>query len=280
MESRKERNKELVKEINHERNVKISKVVFKIIFVLLIITILIFLYMYFIGIKFININEHYIETNVESLYGIKILHFSDLLYGSTMNNKNLQDLEKKINLVKPDIVIFTGNLISEDYKLTDDDKKALINFLNSINPLYGKYAVYGNYDNLTYNDIMNQSNFILLDNQSTKVYFNNNDYLTITGLNTNTVENINYDDSNYHIALINNYDYYKNYSLNANLVLAGNNLGGEIKIPLIGGIALDNKYKDEYYQTDNYQVYISNGLGTRHHLRLFNHPSINIYRLY
>ena len=55
-------------------------------------------------------------------------------------------------------------------------------------------------------------------------------------------------------------------------------LGGEIRLfntPLLS----NNNYMNNYYEEDNSKIYISNGLGSIHHMRFMNHPSINVYRL-
>lgn len=65
---------------------------------------------------------------------------------------------------------------------------------------------------------------------------------------------------------------------NCNLILAGDNLGGEIKL-FNKTLLDDHKYNNSYYKIDNTEIYISNGLGNNHKIRLFNHPSINLYRL-
>ena len=39
-------------------------------------------------------------------------------YGNNISQKDLDNLVKVINKRKPDIVIFTGNLISKNYKLS------------------------------------------------------------------------------------------------------------------------------------------------------------------
>ena len=68
-----------------------------------------------------------------------------------------------------------------------------------------------------------------------------------------------------------------------NLILAGQNVGGIVRIPLIGGIILpkDNYlYGNSYYKKKNTNLYISNGLGNQNtNFRLFNKPSFNFYRL-
>ena len=67
------------------------------------------------------------------------------------------------------------------------------------------------------------------------------------------------------------------------LVLAGHSHLGQVRIPIIGSIVTPEgakKYKDEYYQKGNTDLYISGGIGTsKVSFRLFNRPSFNLYRL-
>ena len=71
---------------------------------------------------------------------------------------------------------------------------------------------------------------------------------------------------------------------NVDLVLAGHSLLGQIRIPFFGGvIKKDNatKYLDSYYMVNNTKIFVSAGLGTDNNFkfRLFNKPTINLYRL-
>ncbi len=56
-----------------------------------------------------------------------------------------------------------------------------------------------------------------------------------------------------------------------------------VRLPFIGAIYTPKgakKYYKEYYKVKNTDMYISNGLGTTiMNLRLFNKPSISLYRL-
>lgn len=277
MLSREEKNKELEKEIDHEKKVNRSKKIIKIFFIILITFTIIFSYMYFIGTKFIKTKEYIIKDNIpNSFVGIKILHISDLLYDS-ISEKEITYLKEECDLINPDIVIFTGNLFNNNYSPTNNDIKLLNDFFQSIPYKLGKYAVRGNCDTTNFDLIMDNTNFSILDNELDTIYNGRNEGITIIGLNghSDTIKTID----NYTITLINNYDLFSNYNINSNLVFSGNNLGGEIKlfnIPLIS----NNKYMNNYYNENNKKVYISNGIGSIHHIRFMNHPSINVYRLY
>lgn len=280
MITREEKNKEYVNEINKEKAINISKKILHIVGILLFTIFLVFAYIYFLGIKGFKINEYVIKDNniPESFHGVKILHFTDILYGSTIFQNDIEKLEEKIKLVNPNIVLFTGNIIAPEYKISEDEIKMLNKFFESIPYTIGKYAVKGEYDSSTFNLIFEDTKFEILDNDILKIYNNSYEFINIIGLFKGDLD-ISIDNNQYTISLINNYDDYYKFNVNANLVFSGHNLGGELRFfgyPLLG----DNKYNNLYYEENNSKIYISNGLGSIHHMRLMNHPSINVYRLY
>lgn len=271
MNTREELNKEKEKNIKKDKLEKIKKIIFKIILILILIIGLLFIYMNKIETKKLIINEYNIIDNTlpNSFNGIKILHFSDLLYKTTTNLKTLEILKEKINNEKPDIIIFTGDITS-NINLNDNDIKDLNNFFKDIKSKISTYLITGENDNKYTSDILLDTNIKLLDNQTDTIYTKENEFIEITN-DTNYKEN-----KNYKITIIHNLDNYENN--NSDLILAGHNMRGEIYLfkPLLG----NNKYNDNYYEINNTKAYISNGIGSIHKLRLLNKPSINIYRLY
>ena len=89
---------------------------------------------------------------------------------------------------------------------------------------------------------------------------------------------------NYSILVLHEPDYIEDFNYNDfNLILAGHSLGGNIKLPFIGGI-VKNKgskiYYDKYYELNDIKLYISGGIGTNNlKFRFNNRPSFNLYRL-
>lgn len=271
---------------------------FLIIFLLITITII---YARYGGTSGLITKEYKIETSLigEDFDGLKVVHFSDLHYLRVTNNDKLKEIVDEINLIKPDIVFFTGDLIDKDFTLTDKDKDDLINGLSSIKAKYGKYAVLGNHDYVKnieiFKDIYSNSNFNLLQNSYDIIYSSNNDKLFIGG-----VDNYSYNeadinkvmeyfndnsDISYKIILVHEPDYIDNIltSYNVNLVLAGHSHNGQINIPYIKNFFLpygSRKYYENYYKVDNTDLYISSGIGESSvNFRLFNKPSINFYRI-
>lgn len=279
MKSRIEKNKIIVDNIRKEKEKNGLKIVSKIFFIILLAFFLLYAYCRIIGTSFIKTNEYVIKNNNigNSFHGVKILHLSDLLYGSTIHSSTLKNLLKEIKLINPDIVFYTGDLIDNNYKINKNDINYLKDFLNNIPYKIGKYAVKGELDSSTFDLIIKDTDFYVLNDTSINLYNNSSDYIILNGLtgNGNLTDN---NDPNYRITLIHNFDYYNKYQIKSNLVLSGHNLNGEIY--LFKGLLGNNKYNGKYYEINNEKIYISNGLGSIHKLRLFNHPSMNVYRLY
>lgn len=264
------------------------------IYILLIIG-LIIIYSRYIATTGIQIKEYSVINNKipESFKGFKVVHFSDLKYGSTTDQKYLKKLVNKINELNPDIIIFTGDLISSNYKLTDNDKKSIIENLNKLDPKIDIYSIRGDNDiNETYNSIITQTKIIEINNLNKLIYYKGDTPIMLIGLDDSINGNqsldmaFNYEENNYYKILIAHEPdtYEKIKDKNIDLFLAGHSLNGQVRLPFIGSIYTPTgakKYYDAKYKIDNTEIYISNGLGTsKIPYRLNNRPSINLYRFY
>ncbi len=264
------------------------------IYILLIIG-LIIIYSRYIATTGIQIKEYSVINNKipESFKGFKVVHFSDLKYGSTTNQKYLKKLVNKINELNPDIIIFTGDLITSNYKLTDNEKKSIIENLNKLDPKIDIYSIRGDNDiNETYNSIITQTKIIEINNLNKLIYYKGDTPIMLIGLDDSINGNqsldmaFNYEENNYYKILITHEPdtYEKIKDKNIDLFLAGHSLNGQVRLPFIGSVYTPTgakKYYDSKYKIDNTEIYISNGLGTsKIPYRLNNRPSINLYRFY
>lgn len=250
------------------------------IFLLLLIIGLI-LYGRFIEPTLLKVNEYNIESkNIpETFDGAKIVHFSDLRYKDDM--EIVKNVVKNINKENPDIVVFTGDLLFN--KIDEDTKNKLINELSKINSKEYKYATLGELDNENAKDILDKSGFIILDNTSEYIFKESSTPLLIAGGDNITKELLDKDiniESNFKIVITHKPDNYKTIKdLDASLVLAGHSLGGDAIIPFWGPLIKRDgakEYIDKHYKN----LYVSYGIGTsKYNIRLFNTPSINVYRL-
>ena len=298
-EKNKKKQKKIVAEEKKKRAKKKVKKSIKVIIVILIIIASLFFINKFVATKKIIVKEKRIVNKKipDNFSGIKIIQFSDLKYGSNIFIKDLSNIVNLINSKKPDIVLFTGDLVDNDYKLSKKDKETLIKNLSKIKSKMGKYAVFGNEDNLDYNIILNQSNFTLLNNSHDLIYKDGQTPILLVGIasllnnNSDIKKAFSFQDKK-----LNYYDFYtivmfhepdladeilKNYDVD--LLLAGHSHNGYTSIPFINKyIKIDGatKYYKNYYQLNDTDFYISSGLGTDGiGVRFLCHPSINLFRL-
>lgn len=82
--------------------------------------------------------------------GLRIVHISDLhLDGWVRHEKELQQRVDEINALRPDIICFTGDLIS----MSPDELRPFVPILQQ---LHGVYAVLGNHDYMPYSRSVSQ----------------------------------------------------------------------------------------------------------------------------
>lgn len=259
-----------------------------IIFILLIFCL--FLYGKYIEVNNFKIKEYtiYNENISDSFKELKLVHFSDILYTANSNNK-LKDTVTKINEQNPDIVIFTGDLFNSNETYAEEDLNILKEHLNNIEASLFKFAVIGDNDELyldKYKDILYESNFTLLDNKNKLIFYKDTTPINIIGLtNLNDIKSLLETDVSYDYSLVITHkpDYLENLSQeNIDTILSGHSLGGIINIPFYGGIMTKDgakNYINDYYVLNDTEIFISNGIGyEKYNFRLFNTPSINVYR--
>ncbi len=90
------------------------------------------------------------ETLPESFEGYNIVHISDLHARSFAGRENrLQNAVDKINALNPDIIAFTGDLIS----MSPDELDAIGGILGGLKAEDGVFSVLGNHDYCMYSDM-------------------------------------------------------------------------------------------------------------------------------
>lgn len=253
-------------------------------FKILIIFIIIILYAFFIGPKGIFVKEFKVaNSKLETgFHGLKIIQFSDFHYGSSAGQKELEKTVIKINETKPDVIIFTGDLIDEDYKLSSDEKEMITQKLSSLKAELGKYYVTGEEDFDEATSILNLAGFINL-NVGEQLIYNNSKHPIIIA-SEKTVRNYEEDEKAKSLFKIlalhnpNDADKYKDY--NFDMIIAGHTHNGQINIPKIKELLIKGKHKKNHEWINNTELFVNPGIGTsKINARLFNHPMIYLYRL-
>lgn len=241
------------------------------------------------------------EKITDNFEGFTITHLSDLHYGKYLNQKDLKKIIRLINSTNPDIVVITGDILDKNIKMTTNKSAELIEELSKIKAESGKYVINGDEDYKfdEWDNIINNSNFINLNNSYDTVYNHTGEAILIAGVSTfkdkesisnklqKADEYLSSFEKNgpvYNVLLMHEPDYIDDLKDNKyDLVLAGHSLAGQIRLPWVGGLIKKDgatKYTDEHYKIKNSELYISNGLGESSiNFRLFNSPSFNVYRL-
>lgn len=293
MNSRIELNKDKQKNIDKEKQAAhIKKIVKRIVLIIFIIFLLVFsacLYITKIGTTSLIVNEEALVNSKipDSFSGLKVVQFGDLHYD---NNDLLKDVVNSITKRNPDLILFTGDLLTDE-DLTPKARKNLVNELKKLEATLGKYAVLGETDNDEALSILIDCGFTVLDDSNELIYNESNEPIMLVGLNTNNdvidynKAFTNYNPDIYTITIFHKPDYIDEFvdTYQTDLALAGHSHLGEIRIPyLINLASKDNasKYINSYYEINNTKFYITSGIGTdTYDVRINARPSINFFRL-
>ena len=260
---------------------------------------LILLYARYIEPNIIVVDEiNVIDSSIpNNFYGYKVAQISDIHYKTTISKDDLRKTIDKINKSKPNMIIISGDIFDKEIKYTEKDLNNLAKLLNNLDGKY-RYIITGDQDlnNELYKKLLDKIDFKLLDNTYDIIYDNDYSPILVGGISTSkdnidvqtkisSIEKaITENNIKYNILVMHepsNID--KIDCSKYQLILAGHNINGQINIPGIKSLFIDkdNKnYTKTYYKKDNTNIYISKGLGTTgFKARLFNKPTINLYRL-
>lgn len=287
--------KEVVKKDNGFKRKFINFLIF-----ILILSVGLIMYSRYVGTKGLIVKEYRIadEKIPYNFSGVKIVHFSDLLYKSTVNLDDVKNMVERINELKPDLVFFTGGLISKGKSLSDEETRELSSVLKEIDYTIGKFAVKGDEDRDEFSIVMADSDFVVLNNSGTFVYNKALTPIYVAGLASSISDAINVESAFELVDADANKDAYFKILLmhegdsatsvlksrdDVDLILAGNSLNGSVVLPFYGGIFESRgseTYKNPFYEVNGTLIYVSSGLGTKDvNYRFNNKPSFNFYRL-
>lgn len=270
----------------------------KVTFIVFLVTILLSIFFTYQN-NAVSITEYnYVNEKIPKGFdGYKIMQVSDL------HNKDYYGrLSKKIEKVSPDIIIITGDLI--DRRNTRID--IAIEFIKEIVDIAPIYYVSGNHEQLSgnYDELkkeLEKANVQIIDNS----YIELNKDLDKIGLMGIADPAINQSEGEYLFESSSEYvknsitDLYKNIDtdfnillshrpeqfsiykeMNVDLVFSGHAHGGQIRLPLIGGIVAPNQglfpeYTEGVYKEGPTSMVVSRGLGNSiFPFRVFNRPEL------
>ena len=251
------------------------------------------LYARYIGTTGLNVKEYIITHDklTSNFDGLKIVHFADLHYGTTVFLPEVEHMVEKFNSLRPDIIVFTGDLIDIHYDISEESLDNLIAVFNKIESPIASFMVRGNHDQGdAFTRIAEETDFRLLVNEHELFFFGGDTPLAIVGLDDpysgNQDINAAFEGLNeeyYSIVIAHQPDVFNQLGdLPVDLFLAGHSHGGGIRLPFIGSLIRNygsSVFHNAHYQIGNTEIFVSSGIGTgRYPFRLFNRPSINFYR--
>ncbi|RDU38401.1 metallophosphoesterase [Neobacillus piezotolerans] len=246
----------------------------------------------------LDIQTHVIAHSLipAQLDGIRIILFSDTHIGFQYTLERLNTLARKINNQRPDIIIFSGDLMDEPNKY--ESAQAIVPILKGLDAPLGKYAIYGNHDHggygtKLYKTLMDASGFTTLVNENVAVT-RNGQSIYLAGIDDamlgkpdieSSVKNI--PQGAYKILLSHAPDLADDASrFGFHLQLSGHSHGGQIKIPFFGALVkppFAEKYHEGFYTIagdDPLTLYVNRGLGTtRLPFRFMSKPELTVFTL-
>jgi len=225
---------------------------------------------------FIAIKEFNFKNATPKNHQLKILQLSDLHLKKV--NYQLKKLAEKINTIKPDLIVITGDAIEEQGKLSVlDEFLQLIDINIKKVSILGNWEYWGKIDINLLTTIYKNHNCDLLINQN-KQYVLKGETITITGVDDFIGNKADFNqsvmhiqDSKFHLVL-NHCPAYNDEiiqeaqksDLNIDLILSGHTHGGQINI---FGFVLSlpkgsGNYVKGWYKKKGISMYVSKGIGT------------------
>lgn len=223
--------------------------------------------------------------------GIKVLVLSDLHIGTNkVSLSRLKEIVNSINKQGADIVFILGDFDAESIyysKIPPDDISTV---LSQINSHFGVYAVLGNHDYRPENivrPILKKAGVTLLEEDSVSIKINGK-MLQIFGIqdwwhyNTDVNKFLS-DVSGSVILLSHNPDAFPEVPNNIALTLSGHTHGGEIALPIIGGLHIPSVYGRKYakglVKEGEKILYVTSGVASLSRMRTFNPPEMVLLNL-
>lgn len=245
--------------------------------------------------KLLTVKEQKITTNQLTLEKpLRVVQFSDVHLGDDYTLKDFKRIVSKINQLKPDLIIFTGDLIDDNKSFTE--VSGVTDLMKELEATYGKYAVYGNHDHggngtKRYMNIMRDSGFVLLKNTGDTVTLKSGDKLRLTGIDDVILGKPDFkaafqgsEEGTYQLFISHAPDvveYVKGQAID--LQLSGHSHGGQVRLPIIGApftAPYGKKYVKGLYEISEPKgmlLYVNSGIGTSQlPYRFLNPPEITL----
>ncbi|MGI8314072.1 metallophosphoesterase [Halobacillus mangrovi] len=229
-----------------------------------------------------------------SLHDVKVLQFSDTHVGYHYDLKQFKKLINEINNQKPDLILFTGDLVDAPHLYDFPDELPIL--LSQLSSPLGKFWIYGNHDHggngtEKIKEVMKAGGFKLLQNSHTRIGDNKGSFI-LAGLDDVMLGRPNIDEALhlvdpdiFTLLMVHEPDVadeIQHYPVD--IQLSGHSHGGQVQLPIYGYMITPpyaEKYVEGSYQLgDRLQLFVSRGVGTtRMPYRFLCRPEISVYTL-
>ena len=238
-----------------------------------------------------------IENLSKSLQGFKIVHITDIQGDEYTGSDEIRNYIKHVNQQNPDLIIFTGDLISYGTDFIDMSAQEL----GKAKSKYGTIAVVGDHDYWAGLDniepALNNQNIPLLQDENHTIQINNTSNITITGVtevyskkaNSTVVDSLTKSTASSDLKIfashqVNDQLISKAQQQNYHLMLSGHTHGGQIHVPFMGmnfsASQQETQYVQGLYRENSLPINVNNGLGfTLAPIRYEAPPNISVITL-
>ncbi len=236
----------------------------------------------------VNINP---KDDYKKLKGLKIVQFTDLHAGTAVKHDYVKLVCNKINYLKPDIIVFTGDLADGSPKVFAFD----VSSLAELYAPYGKYFVTGNHEYYfgveQWIKHVKTLGFEPLINEHRMIKYNNR-ILTLAGVTDIRADNFLKDhysspkkaiqksvEKSFKLLCAHHpKSIYKAADNGFDLQISGHTHGGQY-FPFNHFVKLEHPFVKGQYQYQNTQLYVSQGTGYwGPPLRLGTFPEITLFK--
>jgi predicted MPP superfamily phosphohydrolase len=219
---------------------------------------------------------------------LSIALLGDIHFDPLFESEYLEEVTARVNQLSPDLILYTGDFVSDSVERIDD----LMAILSKGKASHGSYAVLGNHEHWVDADRVETK----LTNAGISVLRNRSmplpgcDNWLLTGVesywagqpSTKSIENTS--QLARHIVLAHEPDSFDLLTdSRIALQLSGHSHGGQVRVPFLGAIHLPSwarKYSLGHYEQAGRRLYVNRGIGTVvRHFRFNCRPEITHLRL-
>ena len=221
-----------------------------------------------------------------SFEGARVVQISDLLVRSENCLRLLENVVEEVRILKPEIIVFTGNLFLPEGIIFEAQVAQL---LNELDASLSQVAVLGYFD-LAHEEltsrVLREAGFHLLSNDSVQIFNQSPVDINVIGahpLNDRQTSeyllDLHVNDGRFNL-LLTSLPTYSTASFGAavNLQLSGHCLGEQDTTEYL--VPCFQFYRDTYQFADRFMLHVSSGLARFHSVNgLFRQPSIDSFLL-